>query len=136
MSIWSTQSINRCPTATTLTLTTVFNCISIGFQRGTHANWQLLTNDATGVPTPTDMGTSFVIAAGRVLTHYIATAPNGASACVSLVYEVTGAVFGQEITVDLPATSQFLSPRLYMNNGVTAAAVAYDCSGVYVKTDF
>jgi hypothetical protein len=45
------------------------------------------------------MRTSFVIAADRVLTHYIAAAPNGASACVSLVNEVTGAVFGREITV-------------------------------------
>jgi len=25
---------------------------------------------------------------------------------------------------------------LFMNNGATAAAVAYDCSGVYVETDF
>ena len=106
------------------------------FQRGTHANWQLLTKDATGAPTPTDMGASFVIAAGGVLTHYIAAAPNDASAWVRLVNEVTGAVFEQEITVDLPATSQFLCPRLYMNNGVTATAVAYDCSGVYVETDY
>ena len=46
-----------------------------------------------------------------------------------------GAVFEQEITVDLPANTQFLSPQLFMNNGATAAAVAYDCSGVYVETD-
>ena len=26
--------------------------------------------------------------------------------------------------------------NLFMNNGATAAAVAYDCSGVYVETDF
>ena len=127
-------STNRCSSATTLT--TVLNCIGIGFQRGTHANWQLLTKDATGAPTPTDMGASFVIAAGGVLTHYIAAAPNGDSAWVRLVNVVTGAVFEQEITVDLPATSQFLCPRLYMNNGVTATAVAYDCSGVYVETDY
>lgn len=124
------NSANRCPSATTLTLTTVLNCIGIGFQRGTHGNWQLLTNDATGAPTPTDMGASFVISAGGVLAHYIAAAPNGASAWGRLVNEVTGEAFEQEITVDLPATTQFLSPRLDMNNGVTAAAVAYDCSGV------
>ena len=50
--------------------------------------------------------------------------------------EVSGTVFEQEITADLPANTQFLSPRLFMNNGATAAAVAYDCSGVYVETDF
>ena len=67
-----------------------------------------------------------------MLTHYIAAAPNGDSAWVRLVNVVTGAVFEQEITADLPATTQFLSPRLFMNNGATAAAIAYDCSGVYV----
>jgi hypothetical protein len=45
-------------------------------------------------------------------------------------------VFEQEITADLPANTQFLSPRLFMNNGATAAAVACDCSGVYLETDY
>ena len=27
-------------------------------------------------------------------------------------------------------------PTAYCNNGSTAAAVAYDCSGVYVETDY
>ena len=49
--------------------------------------------------------------------------------------EVSGAVFEQEVTTDLPAANQFLSPRLFMNNGATAAAVAFDCSGVYLDTD-
>ena len=53
-----------------------------------------------------------------------------------MVDEVSSAVFEQEITADLPANSQILSPRLFMKNGATAAAVAYDCSGVYVETDY
>ena len=44
-------------------------------------------------------------------------------------------MFEQEITADLPANTQFLSPRLFINNAATAAAVAYDCSGVYVETE-
>ena len=51
-------------------------------------------------------------------------------------FGLSGAVFEQEITADLPAATQFLSPRLFMNNGATGAAVAYDCSGVYVETDY
>ena len=82
------------------------------------------------------MGTPFAIATGGVLTLFIAAPPNGSSVWVRAVNEVTGAVFEQEITADLPANTQFLSPRLFMNNGATAAAVAYDCSGVYVETDF
>lgn len=42
--------------ATTLTLATAINCIGIGFQRGTHARWQLVTNDGTGAPTLAEMG--------------------------------------------------------------------------------
>jgi hypothetical protein len=122
--------------AATLTLATVLNCIGIGFQRGTHANWQLVANDGTGAPTLTDLGASFAIATGGVLTLYVAAAPNAASVWVRLVNEVSGAVFEAEITADLPANTQFLSPRLYLNTGATAAAVAYDCSGVYVETDY
>ncbi len=122
--------------ATTLTLAAAINCIGIGFQRGTHTRWQLVANDGAGAPTLTDMGASFAIATGGVLTLYIAAPPNGSSVWVRVVDEVSGAVFEQETTADLPAATQFLSPRLYMNNGATAAAVAYDCAGVYLETDF
>ncbi len=122
--------------ATTLTLAAAINSIGIGFQRGTHTRWQLVANDSTGAPTLTDMGASFGIATGGVLTLLIAAPPNGSSVWVRVVDEVSGAVFEQEITADLPANTQFLSPRLFMNNGATAAAVAYDCSGVYVETDY
>jgi len=122
--------------ATTLTLATAINCIGIGFQRGTHTRWQLVANDGTGAPTLIDMGASFAIATGGVLTLFIAAPPNGSSVWVRVVDEVSGAVFEQEITADLPVNTQFLSPRLFMNNGATAAAVAYDCSGVYVETDY
>ena len=115
--------------ATNLTLATVINAVGIGFQRGTHANWQLVTNDSTGAPTLTDMGAPFAVALGGVLTLIIAAPPNGSSVWVRAVNEVTGAVFKQEITADLPANTQFLSPRFYLNTGATAAAVAYDCLG-------
>ena len=71
-----------------------------------------------------------------MLTLLIAAAPNASSVWVRVVDEVTGAVFEQEITTDLPASNQFLSPRLFMNNGTTAAAVAFDCSGLYLETDY
>ena len=110
--------------------------IGYGFQRGTHTRWHMIENDATVAPTLTDMGASFAIATGGVLTLFIAAAPNRSSVWVPLVDDVSGAVFEQEISADLPASTQFLSPRLFMNNGATAAAVAFDCSGVYVETDY
>lgn len=53
-----------------------------------------------------------------------------------VVEEVSGAAIEFTVTTDMPAATQLLSPRNYMNTGATAAAVAYDCSGVYVETDF
>ena len=123
--------------ATTLTLATVLNCIGIGFQRGTHANWQLVHNDGTGAPTLIDLGASFPVASmTNVLTLYIAAAPNGSDIGVRVVEEVNGAAVEFTITTDMPAATQLLSPRNYMNNGSTAAVVAYDCAGVYVETDY
>lgn len=72
--------------ATTLTLATVLNCI--GFQRGTHSNWQLVANDATGAPTLTDTGVPFAIAIGGVLNLFIAAPPNGTSIWARAVNEV------------------------------------------------
>jgi hypothetical protein len=71
-----------------------------------------------------------------VVTLIIAAAANAGSVWVRIVDEPSGTVFERELTTDLPANTQFLSPRLYMNNGATAAAVAFDCSGVYVETDY
>ena len=81
----------------------VDSCVGIGFQRGTHTRWQLVTNDASGAPTLTDMGASFAIATGGVLTLFIAASPNAGSVWVRVVDEVSGAVFEQEVTADLPA---------------------------------
>ncbi|MDT8857791.1 DUF2793 domain-containing protein [Paracoccaceae bacterium Fryx2] len=123
--------------ATTLTLATTVNCIGIGFQRGTHANWQLVHNDGSGAPTLIDMGASFPVnSLTNVLTLYIAAAPNGSDIGVRVVEEVSGAATEFTIITDMPAATQLLSPRNYMNTGATAAAVAYDCSGVYVETDY
>ena len=69
----------------TMTLAAVINAVGIGFQRGIHANWQLVTNDGTGAPTLTDMSAPFAIALGGVLTLFIAAPPNGSSVWVRAV---------------------------------------------------
>jgi hypothetical protein len=98
--------------ATNLTPAAAFNCIGIRFRRGTHNCRQLVTNDGTGAPTLIDMGASFAMATGGLQTLFIAALPNSSSVRVRVVYEVSGAVFEQEINAGLPAATQFLSPRL------------------------
>ena len=77
-----------------------------------------------GALTLTDMGASFASATGGVLTMLIAAPPNGSSIWVRVLDEVSGAVFEQEITTDMLTATQFLSPRLFLNTGATAAVVA------------
>jgi hypothetical protein len=122
--------------ATTLTLSAAVNCVGIGFQRGTHTRWQIVHNDGSGTPTLINASAALSLATDAVITLTVAAAPNASSVWVRIVDEASGTVFEREMTTDLPANTQFLSPRLYMNNGATAAAVAYDCSGVYVETDY
>ena len=123
--------------ATTLLLSAVVNAIGIGFQRGTHANWQIVHNSGSGAPTLINLGAGFPVdSATNVLTLFLYAASNASSVWVRIVEEVSGAVAEVEITANLPAATQLLSPRNYMNTGSTAAAVAYDCSGVYVETDY
>ena len=123
--------------ATTQTIAALTNCIGFGFTNGTNANWQLVHNDATGAPTLTDLGANFPVGSTTNLySMVIYSPPNGASVWARMVNETTGDVFEQELTTDIPAATTFLSIRNYMNNGGVAAAVAYDCSGVYLETDY
>jgi hypothetical protein len=61
--------------------------------------------------------------------HRRFTAPNGGSVRVQVVDDVSAAVFKQEITADLPGKTQFISPRLFKNNGATAT------DGIIMGTD-
>ena len=122
---------------TTLTLSTVVNCLGIGFQRGIHTRWQIVHNDGSGAPTLINASATFALPTDSVITLTVAAAPNASSVWVRIMDEPSGTVFERELTTDLPANNtQFLSPRLYLNNGATAATVAFDCSGVYVETDY
>jgi hypothetical protein len=113
--------------ATTLTLSAVVNAIGIGFQRGTHANWQIVHNSGSGPTTLIDLGGDFPVASTtNVLTLFLYAAPNAGSVWVRVVEEVTGASAEVELTTKLPAATQLLSPRNYMNTGATAAEVAYN----------
>jgi hypothetical protein len=113
------------------------NCIGIGFVQGTDTNWQVLRNDASGTAVKTDLGAAFPVSSlTNVYTLYISCPANASGIWVRVVEEVSGAVFEQEFTTDIPAATTFLSVRNYMNNGGTASAVAYECSGVYLETDY
>lgn len=122
--------------AVTTTVATLVETIGIGFQRGTHTNWQLVRNDATGAPTLVDLGAGFPVVAAGLITLTIWCPAAGTSIWLRAVNELTGAIFETEVTTDLPQATTFLAPRLFLNNGATAAAVAFECTGLYLETDY
>ncbi len=122
--------------AGTQTLAGLVNALGLGFQRGTHANWQLVHNDSAGAPTLTDLGPDFAVATGGLLTIHLAAAPNATTASARVVNDATGAVFETTASADLPAASQFRAPRLFLGSGPTAAAAAFETSGLYLETDY
>jgi hypothetical protein len=122
--------------ATTTNVKALTNAVGFGYVQGTDTNWQVLHNDASGVCTSIDMGSNFPVSSlTNVYTFYVVASPNASSIWVRAVEEVSGNVFEQELTTNIPANNIFLSVRNYMNNGGTAAACAYECSGVYLETD-
>jgi len=123
--------------ATTQDPKALTNVVGFGFTQGTDTNWRVYHNDGSGVVTEIDMGVDFPVSSlTNLYTFFITSPPNGSSIWVRAVEEVSGAVFDQEITTNIPASTTFLSVRNYANNGGTASAVAYDCSGVYLETDY
>jgi hypothetical protein len=123
--------------ATTTAISALTNIVGFGFTNGTDANWQCLRNDASGSPTAIDMGPDFPVNnLTNVYSLFVASGVRASSIWVRAVNEVTGAVFETELSTDIPANTTFLSPRQYLHNGGVAAAVAYECSGVYLSSDF
>ncbi len=131
--LWSSTAAG----STTLVPSTLTDAVVFGFNAPTDTNWKLFHNDASGAATEVDLGSGFPVSNfTNLYTIILYCPPNGASIWARMVNETTGAVFDQEITTNLPAATTFLSPRNYLNNGGAAAAVAYDCAGIYLETDY
>ncbi len=123
--------------ATTQTPGALTDAVVFGFNTVTDVNWKLFHNDASGVATEVDLGAGFPVSNfANLYTIILYCAPNAGAIWARMVNETTGAVFEQEITTNLPTATAFLSPRNYMNNGGVAAAVAFDCAGIYLETDY
>jgi hypothetical protein len=122
---------------TTQTIASLLNIAGFGFTLGTDTNWQCLRNDASGAPVAVDMGADFPVSSlTNVYTLFVNCGVRGTAIGFRAVNENTGAVFENEYTTDIPSNTALLNPRQYLNNGGVAAAAAYECSGVYLSTDF
>ncbi len=91
------------------------------------ANIQFMTNDASGTATKIDLGSNFPVPTVDRTDAYLVSIFAAPGTTQSLSYEIvnltTFAVAKGTVTTDLPATSQLLSPHLYMSVGGTSAVV-------------
>ncbi|NCO87105.1 MAG: DUF2793 domain-containing protein [Rhodobacterales bacterium] len=111
--------------------------IGLGFDSAAHTNWQIMHKTiGGGVPTLVDLGAAFPLVTGGVITLVMQCDPAASSVFFEVTNDETGAVYAYEATADLPPAGQVLAPRLMMNNQLTAAAVAYECGGLLIETDY
>lgn len=123
--------------STTQTIASLVNVVGIGFTNGVDTNWQLIHNDASGAPTQVDLGASFPVSSTTNLyTLVITSGVNGSSIGVRVTEEVSGTAVEFDLTTDVPSNTTFLNVRNFLHNGGVAAAVAYDCTGVYLERDY
>ena len=113
------------------------NCIFVG-NAAADANLQLMYNDASGTCSKINLGSDFVKNQQNGMYELILFCKPGDSGINyrvkridSLNTEVSGF-----LTTDIPASTTFLLPHYYANNGGTAAAVILDFYRFYLETDF
>lgn len=120
-------------TATTQEPSALTNIICFGNDLA-DTNYQIMVNDGTGTATKVDTGfTKSVI--NEIFDVTFFCAPNSSSIGYSISRLNDGVNFEGVLSSDLPVSTTFLAPHLYLNNGGTAAAVTLDVMKIYIETD-
>lgn len=100
------------------------------------SNLQILHNDGSGNATKVNLGSSFPSqGVDDVYDLTLFCAPNGSTISYRMERFGTPAIAEGTISTDLPPSTTFLAPHVYMNNGGTAALVQFDLSRIYLETD-
>jgi len=122
--------------ATTQDPAALTNCIMIG-NAAADANLQLMHNDASGTCTKIDLGSDFVKnQADGIYELILFCKPSDTKVSYRVKRLDAAGEANGEITTDLPATTTFLAPHLYANNGGTAAAVILNFYRYYLESDY
>ncbi|NVN87000.1 MAG: DUF2793 domain-containing protein [Rhodopseudomonas sp.] len=112
---------------------TLLNLIGVGFD-SSDATLSLLSNDGSGAATKTSLGAGFPTTGGQDFYELILSAePNGADVKYRVERLNSGDVASGTVSADLPATTQFLTPHLWMNNGSSAGAVSVALFQMYCE---
>jgi hypothetical protein len=124
--------------ATTQNPSALTNCFFVG-NDASDANLQIMHNDGAGSCTKINLGASFPVPSSVNNAMYevvFFVPPNGATVGYRVTRLGTGDVASGTLSADLPASTTFLAPHIYVNNNGVAAAVVLDFYRYYVETDY
>lgn len=123
-------------TSTSQNPSALTNCLGFAWN-ATETNFYFQHNDGSGTATRIDLGSNFPTNdTSAVYTMFVYSSPNGSEVGYRIVREDTGDSADGSVSTDIPASTTFLTYHNYMNNGGDASAIAYECAGVYLESDY
>ncbi len=98
-------------------------------------NWKLVHNTSGTARTSIDLGASFPVN-GAMMELALFCAPNDSTIGYRVTNWSTGAQASGTLSTNLPASTAFLAPSVWVTNNATAAAQTLDFVSTYVETDY
>lgn len=99
-------------------------------------NWRLVNNASGTARTSLDLGASFPVNNTDLIELALFSAPNGSGISYRVTNLSTAATTTGTLTTNIPASTTFLAPTVWITNNATAAAQTLDFVSTYVETDF
>lgn len=108
------------------------NAIFLGYDASVDGTYQIIHCTYTGAPTKVNTGIA-INNTNAVFDFVLSNAPGSGDVAWSLKDINSGASASGVLTTNLPTAGTYLSPRIHINNGSTAAAVSVEAFGVWAS---
>jgi hypothetical protein len=116
---------------------TLLNIFGIGCD-ASQTTLRVMSNDASGTATMTDLGANFPAATSAV-DFYEVRLFCASGAVTKMGWSIkrlnTGHFAEGEVTTDLPVADTLMAPHVHHSNGTTATAAWIDIQSLYIETD-
>jgi len=99
-------------------------------------NWKLVNNVTGTARTSLDLGSAFPVNGTDLLELFLFAPTNGTVINYRVTNLSTAAVTSGSLSTNIPATTTFMTPSVWVTNNATAAAQTMDFISTYVETDF
>ena len=126
---------NDISASTDIEPSTITSMIGVGYD-STDANFQILSNDASGAAAKVNTGIPRPAAdRTKVYTLTIECAPNAASINVTLTDEATATTFGPySVVTDLPPNTVFMAPKWKAGTGAVSSVIGVAFMGCQIES--